>query len=284
MSKKITRKSYKRNKLVLGASLFAGVALVSTGFAAWVISSAATKEAEGNVEVGKVSDVSLAITLDTMSPDYFAFEPVAAPSGKTYIIQNDSASKAENLSVLVSGKVTGTNVMTNMTFKMGKHAGVDKAVAKNYIVAPTKGYATEEKYLTSNVTTSDPSAEALKTFDGLYTKEADKTSDNGTHYFQQHFTFAWGTEFKGVNPAQYYTECYTFIKNGAAGDNEVVKENSDLPTELQSASASDVQTYAEKVLVDLRRMLANLDDTAEKAAVDAAEIAKYKITVTANVD
>ena len=34
---KMTRKSYKRRKIILGVSLFSSVALVSTGFAAWVL-------------------------------------------------------------------------------------------------------------------------------------------------------------------------------------------------------------------------------------------------------
>ena len=35
---KLTRKSYKRNIIVFGLMFFMGIALVSTGFAAWVLS------------------------------------------------------------------------------------------------------------------------------------------------------------------------------------------------------------------------------------------------------
>lgn len=60
MSKqKLTRKSYKRNIIVFGIMIFMGVALVSTGFATWVLSQDTTVENTGNVEVGIVADESL---------------------------------------------------------------------------------------------------------------------------------------------------------------------------------------------------------------------------------
>ena len=39
---KITRRTYKRKKILMGAALFGAVGLVSTGFAAWVLSASAS--------------------------------------------------------------------------------------------------------------------------------------------------------------------------------------------------------------------------------------------------
>ena len=66
---KLTRKSYKRNIIVFGVMLFMGIALVSTGFATWVLSQNTQIEVNGqNVNVGVVSDNALKISIS-----YFCF-------------------------------------------------------------------------------------------------------------------------------------------------------------------------------------------------------------------
>ena len=77
---KLTRKSYQRKAMVVGATAFAGIALVATGFAAWVISSSATEKFKGNVQVGTISEKSIEITDIALKEvdgtrDFFSFEP-----------------------------------------------------------------------------------------------------------------------------------------------------------------------------------------------------------------
>ena len=67
---KLTRKSYQRKAMVVGATAFAGIALVATGFAAWVISSSATKNVQGNVNVGVVSDKSIELTVKPIAGSF----------------------------------------------------------------------------------------------------------------------------------------------------------------------------------------------------------------------
>ena len=70
---KLTRKSYQRKAMVVGATAFAGIALMATGFAAWVISSSATKNVQGGVQVGTISNKSIEITdVDFVEPGTFA--------------------------------------------------------------------------------------------------------------------------------------------------------------------------------------------------------------------
>ena len=52
---KITRQSYKRKKIVMGFALFGAIGLVSTGFAAWVLSGSTDKSSETSLSVGTVS-------------------------------------------------------------------------------------------------------------------------------------------------------------------------------------------------------------------------------------
>lgn len=49
---KLTRKSYKRKKVAFAAVVLGGVALVSSGFAAFVLSAGAEKNVGGNIHVG----------------------------------------------------------------------------------------------------------------------------------------------------------------------------------------------------------------------------------------
>ena len=269
MSKKITRKSYKRNKLVLGASLFAGVALVSTGFAAWVISSSVSQDQSGNVEVGVVENQSVTMTLDSGEKN-FKFEPVKQ-SG--YIIQPDSDTNVESLSVVVSGTLTNAKAWAgsnSLSIKMATDTGIDAAVSAKYITTPTcyNSDTTIAKKTDTKATVADI------TEDGWY-----PTSDENKFLFKYTVTFAWGDAFKNVNPAQYYTECYNYLKSGTAGTK--VTSKSDLPEELQAdgKTANDVSAYAEKTLKELRMKIyqANDADYTTKAAPT------YKITVTANV-
>ncbi len=63
MSRRITRNSYKRKVILVGIMLFMAIALISTGFAAWVISTGASQNQEGGVEVGVVTGVDLKLDL-----------------------------------------------------------------------------------------------------------------------------------------------------------------------------------------------------------------------------
>ena len=66
---KLTKKSYRRKRMLMGLALFMSVALISTGFAAWVISSSVEKESNSNVQVGTISDKSIGLTVELLDVD-----------------------------------------------------------------------------------------------------------------------------------------------------------------------------------------------------------------------
>ena len=103
---KMTRKSYKRRKIILGVSLFSSVALVSTGFAAWVLASQAEEEKTGNITVGTVSDSSIKISNVQFEGniDYFRFEPKKEDT--TGRVRRGNDERYENLSVTVTGEIS----------------------------------------------------------------------------------------------------------------------------------------------------------------------------------
>ncbi len=180
---KITRKSYRRKRVVLGAVLLGGVALVSTGFAAWVLSANANETISSNVKVGVISDNEMKIKLDGASMNQtISFN---APSTDTTgrIRYGSDEIGAENLTITVSGTITNATYLNRLTIKMDKITSITAAIDANYI--------------------------ALVNNDGWYGNEINILTTDGadsTKTFSYTLGFKWGTAFGGVNPSRYYDE------------------------------------------------------------------------------
>lgn len=177
---KMTRKSYKRRKIILGVSLFSSVALVSTGFAAWVLASQAEATESGNITVGTVSDSSIKISNVQFKDDNdsFIFEPKEEDTAGR--VRNDGVN-FENLSVTVTGEISPNTYVSSATIEMEVPEGITAAIGKNYLVLPT--CATSAQTLTLNP----------------------KESPNETvSTFEYTITFKWGEAFNGKNPGEYY--------------------------------------------------------------------------------
>lgn len=179
---KMTRKSYKRRKIILGVSLFSSVALVSTGFAAWVLASQAEATKSGNITVGTVSDSSIKISNVQFKDglDSFVFEPKEEDTAGR--VRNDGVN-FENLSVTVTGEISPNTYVSSATIEMEVPEGITAAIGKNYLVLPT--CATSPQILTLNP------------------KEA---PDQTVSTFEYTITFEWGSAFNGKNPGEYYDE------------------------------------------------------------------------------
>lgn len=179
MTKRQTRKSYKRKKIILGACLFASVALVSTGFAAWVIATQAETTQDGNISVGTVNDSSIEIKNVQLSKNSFVFEPKETDT--TGRVRNDGTN-FENLSVTVTGEISPAQYVTGATIEMTVPESVKAAAASelNYIVLPE--CVTTAQALTLN----------------------DKEGDTNVKTFSYEIAFTWGNAFNGKNPGEYF--------------------------------------------------------------------------------
>ena len=113
MARKMTRNSYKRRIIVIGIMVFACIALISTGFAAWIISTNATAEQNGNISVGKVTDSSITIEDVQLSSSNFYFEP--AEGDTTGRIRNNDTDPSESLSVTVNVLPTPSSLETDIS-------------------------------------------------------------------------------------------------------------------------------------------------------------------------
>ena len=180
---KLTRNSYKRKIIVFGLMVFMAIALVSTGFAAWIMSTNAKNEQDGNVTVGTVTDSSLKLTDVVLSTSSIQFEPKADDT--TGRVRYDGIN-AESLVITVTGKVSPKNVLGKLTVELT----MDEAVKTALLAAETAGYIVLPECAKSAVEVT-PTAVA----------ESDTEVE-----FSYTIEFKWGSVFGGVNPGEYFDE------------------------------------------------------------------------------
>ena len=199
---KITRRSYKRKKIVMGLALFGAIGLVSTGFAAWVLSSNASAQPETGLKVGAVSESTMQITdvkikgIDTkrgsatinteIETNIFSFNPkYDDDTGRVrYGASGDEC--GERLALTISGKISEAQNLGQLTIgpKTVPDA-VTQAESANYIVVPT--------CLKSVVTLAQNTDYTVTESEGIYTAS-----------FSYKVEFEWGSAFNGINPGEYY--------------------------------------------------------------------------------
>lgn len=215
---KLTRKSYQRKAMVVGATAFAGIALMATGFAAWVISSSTTKPLDGTVNIGVIKSQEIKINA-TLSTDKFSFEP----------LKNDTTGRVrwdgtnfESLTTTLTGDFSPASYVNKFTVQLRigteqeiENAGTGKTVwetnfetaagtTKNYITLPEDVWCKEKVFNISSL--------ANKTGEGI----------EDTKEFSQVISFGWGTAFGGLNPSEYYD-----TGAGKAVTDEVLKQTMD---------------------------------------------------------
>ena len=155
--RKITRRSYNRKLIVLGLAIFLAFGMISTGFAAWLISSAATVDADAPVEVDKIVDESFELTIDQLDADgkwkadadKISFDAKQDDTtGRVKFQENGTGDAGEQLNLTLSGKVTNVAALGQQPGTTG-----DKNEIKIEIALPeTLKAAITAKYLTVKYT------------------------------------------------------------------------------------------------------------------------------------
>ena len=151
------------------------IALISTGFAAWVMSQEKKQSTSGNVTVGAVTEGNIEVILDPLTVKDFKFEP--KESDTTGRVRNDKTN-FESLTVTVTGTIKNTQFLKEATIKMNVKDAVKQAETAGYIILPE--CANSEVVLT--------------------------LTESGTNEkkFSYDITFKWGSKFGGENPGEYY--------------------------------------------------------------------------------
>ena len=192
--RKLTRRSYNRKLLVFGLSMFMAVAMISTGFAAWVMSSTEAANANGGVTVGIVNNEMMLVEVDNLDKETgkLDIDPLLfdAKEGDTNGRVKASEGSKENLSFTISGYVTNAASLSVLYIKVALPEGLQDALKANYIEITSAG------------------ADAYDEETGVFVYEAPLSGERdgitGSKEFTYTLTFAWGDFFGGLNPSEFY--------------------------------------------------------------------------------
>ena len=188
----------------MGIALFGAIGLVSTGFAAWVLSASASNTQEPGIKVGAVSehnmdfqnievlgksaDPDAANPEELVATNKYSFNPKYTDiTGRVHFGKGDDAANpdvGERLELIVRGEVTEAQNLGTLTVKFDSiPAALTSAESAGYIVLPE--CATAEKDVDFTLSGEG----AIKTASFEYT-----------------IAFSWGNKFNGSNPGEYYDE------------------------------------------------------------------------------
>lgn len=174
---KLTRKSYNRRVFTFGIVMFLAIALISTGFAAFIMSNNATANEDGTINVGTITDGSIAFGEITFEGgDAFHFEPDATDN-EGHVVYKDGNS--ENLTVKIKSSVSPAQYLKTdgITIKMTSiPESVVAAADAGYIVLP-ECYAAAQN--------------------------VEYTVTDNVANFTYDISFEWGEKFNGKNPSVF---------------------------------------------------------------------------------
>lgn len=255
---KLTRKSYKRKKIAFAAVILGGVALVSSGFAAWVLSQDKTANGGGAFTVGKVEDGSLEMEItsellqkemesNNVKDKWVPGNPSDGSDKFVFDSQfNDKEGRVkckvgtdeyEQLSIRYTAKITSeTDSFDKLTINMDSNTWVDQHVTNEEIVAP-ECYK-KDLIIDGTGTDVDGSLRVSST--------KDTSANKNVWTITATVSFKWGKKFDGLNPSVYYDKDYT----GTSGYDYVkpTKENGN--TESGTPKGADIKYADMKTVLD----------------------------------
>lgn len=251
--KKVTRHAFSKKAIMITASLFVTLALITTGFAAWLISSGASGEGTGNITTATIDDARLGLTVAMAEgKDFVCFGPQADDKHPDIRYKAPVGDEKDDREVLVA-TVTGTinnydrlekfNITIKISDKALTAAGytwaeTNEGSLKNrtYTYNAEKAYISLPEYAVDTAgrflpLPSDPSkTTAPKTISAGDSMFTDGATENEKK-FTFDVTFGWGEKFKGCNPGKYL--------DGELADHlpdktYTVNEKKEIMTELRS--------------------------------------------------
>lgn len=223
--KKVTRHAFSKKAIMITASLFVTLALITTGFAAWLISSGASGEGTGNITTATIDDARLGLTVAMAEgKDFVCFGPQADDTVPHIMYEAPKEGEKDDKEVLVA-TVTGTiknydrlekfNITIKISDKALKAAGYEwtepnegSSESRTYTYKPEKAYIalpeyavdTDGRFLPLPSDTSKTTApKTISAGDSMFTDGATENEKK----FTFDVTFGWGEKFEGCNPGKY---------------------------------------------------------------------------------
>lgn len=178
----------KRKTLTLTLSILACLALIGVGFASWIISAEAKKEATGNIIVDTVADKTYVVSGEWLeNKSSIIFGAPATMNESNPWLTNDSEGKTENLTVTYQLTVKYGDNKPATGIKDKITALVVAPASSNYTAAVNGGLIIAPKNAT-----------------------VEETAE-GSGIYNITVTYKWGKHFadsadatEGVNPYTYY--------------------------------------------------------------------------------
>lgn len=207
MKRKSLKHRSKRAWIVAGVAAFAGVSLLSTGFAAWVVGvNQLTDEGSVSVEVDTTSSSSIVFTITSVT-DAFVGE-TAEVTGKLVSVDGEEA-KEDNMTFKLSFTVqqgsSATTKASSITFALSEAAdGEADPNAANKVTVGANDYFGREE----GTYTYLGAPEAVSLTDYI---PSESTVDGGTLYTYSNVvvTLKWGTYFGNSAPSNFYNSMFT---------------------------------------------------------------------------
>ena len=222
--KKVTRHAFSKKAIMITASLFVTLALITTGFAAWLISSGASGEGTGNITTATIDDARLGLTVAMAEgKDFVCFGPQADDNHPDIRYKKPKEGEKDDKEVLVA-TVTGTiknydrlkefNITIKICDKALTAAGYTWTGTNEGESSRTYTYNAEKAYISLPEYAVDTDGRFLPLPSDMSKTTAPKTISAGNSMFtdgttenEKKFTFdvtfGWGEKFEGCNPGKY---------------------------------------------------------------------------------
>lgn len=203
--KKSIKKSSRRKWVVGGVAFFGSIALLTTGFATWVVGVQQTQD-EGDVNVTVNTTTNKSIRLEAVLDD-------------AAITLAETAKKSDGKIINEDTPVPNALDITFSTLKitMGKNATKPKGLKMTIDTSDNKN----QQIIAQTYEFSDHSGESNLTYiDAPESIKLDATKDTGNvlestegnnivwDIKNKTFTFEWGTYFDNVSPCNYYNKFF----------------------------------------------------------------------------
>jgi len=251
--KKVTRHAFSKKAIMITASLFVTLALITTGFAAWLISSGASGEGTGNITTATIDDARLGLTVAMAEgKDFVCFGPQENDTVPDIRYRDPKEGEKDDKEVLIA-TVTGTiknfdrlekfNVTIKISDKALTAAGYEwtetgegssksrtytYSAEKAYIALPGYAVDTDGRFLPLPSDTSKTTApKTISAEDSMFTAGANENEKN----FTFDVTFGWGEKFKGYNPGRYLDR---EIAGHVPSETYTVEQKLEIMTKLRS--------------------------------------------------
>ena len=173
----ITRSSYNRRIITFCGLLFLSIALISTGFAAWITSANSIIDKYGSMDVGVITEGLINIDDISLTNKSFSFNPLSTDiNGR---VRGDGENP-ECLSITVTGLINPADAVSNVKLELIVPDSITKACDDGYIVAP----------------------ECMNNLVNITNLTLDEKTNS--YIFSYTMTFGWGEVFNYMNPGIYF--------------------------------------------------------------------------------